>query len=186
MSSAESLNVLVQSWDAVLLIDEADVSDCLGALVVPTNHLGTDKPFSSLREMPWFLWLYEYLSITGVLFLTTNRIETFDEAFLSRFSIAIKYSELDVAGRQAIWQKFFSLAVSTKDLEGLVAKPFNGKSYHKNTVRIRLASSAYPELMFIYVSVRTAQALALSSDEPLGVEHVQVVLKAQEKLLDEF
>lgn len=63
----------------------------------------------------------------GVLFLTTNRIKTFDEAFLSRFSIgmsssfsvvsprlfrasAIKYPELDHAARRIIWHKFFELA----------------------------------------------------------------------------
>ncbi len=43
---------------------------------------------------------------------------------------AIKYPELDVAGRRAIWQKFFSLAdciVSAEDLENLAAKPFNGE-----------------------------------------------------------
>jgi hypothetical protein len=63
-----------------------------------------------------------------VLFLTTNRITTFDEAFLSRFSICtlhcrnvkqtdthycatgIKYSELDQAGRFSVWRKFFELA----------------------------------------------------------------------------
>ncbi len=63
----------------------------------------------------------------GVLFLTTNRIKTFDEAFLSRFSIgelqnslfvyteqstAIKYPELDRAARYTVWRKFFELAGS--------------------------------------------------------------------------
>lgn len=60
-----------------------------------------------------------------MLFLTTNRIKTFDEAFISRFSIgmmmshiqmrhlltsqftAIKYPDLDDAARRLIWKKFF-------------------------------------------------------------------------------
>jgi len=63
----------------------------------------------------------------GVLFLTTNRIQAFDQAFLSRFSIgsypsyqgslhyltsvkAVKYPELDVDARLTIWRKFFELA----------------------------------------------------------------------------
>jgi hypothetical protein len=63
----------------------------------------------------------------GVLFLTTNRIQAFDEAFLSRFSIgvlhpslvillltdsakAVKYPELDAEARLAIWRNFFELA----------------------------------------------------------------------------
>jgi hypothetical protein len=63
-----------------------------------------------------------------VLFLTTNRIKTFDDAFLSRFSICmqrppafssgvthsvmigIKYPELDQVGRYTVWRKFFELA----------------------------------------------------------------------------
>ena len=79
----------------------------------------------------------------GVLFLTTNRIKTFDEAFLSRFSIAIKYPELDVPGRAAVWSKFFTMAgckiisqddvatderqtIRQDDLVKLAEKAFNG------------------------------------------------------------
>ncbi|KAK0469259.1 P-loop containing nucleoside triphosphate hydrolase protein [Desarmillaria tabescens] len=148
---------LATAWDAVLLIDEADVF-----LEQRSLHELERNALVSVA-----LRVLEYHR--GVLFLTTNRIKTFDEAFLSRFSIAIKYPELDVAGRRAIWQKFFALAdcsVPENDLEELAAKPFNGRTI-KNMVR-------------------TAQALALSSDEPLGVKHVQVVLRAQEKFLDEF
>jgi len=62
----------------------------------------------------------------GVPFLTTIRIQTSDEAFLSRFSIdsssvpvyislkqsitAIRYPELDDSARLTIWRKFFELA----------------------------------------------------------------------------
>ncbi|KAK0451608.1 P-loop containing nucleoside triphosphate hydrolase protein [Armillaria borealis] len=148
---------LATAWDAVLLIDEADVF-----LEQRSLHELERNALVSVA-----LRVLEYHR--GVLFLTTNRIKTFDEAFLSRFSIAIKYPELDAASRQVIWQKFFSLAdcvVSPKDLEGLAAKPFNGRTI-KNMVR-------------------TAQALALSSDKPLGIEHVRVVVRAQEKFLDEF
>ncbi|KAG2064350.1 hypothetical protein BDR04DRAFT_1162645 [Suillus decipiens] len=134
----------------------------------------------------------------GVLFLTTNRIQAFDEAFLSRFSIAVKYSELDADARFIIWRKFFELAgcelwggsgrpedgqqspdefvklegqepqcyVSLSDLKELAAKPFNGRTI-KNLVR-------------------TAQALAMSLDEPLSLEHIKVVVEAQEKFLNEF
>ncbi|KAK0451616.1 P-loop containing nucleoside triphosphate hydrolase protein [Armillaria borealis] len=148
---------LATAWDAVLLIDEADVF-----LEQRSLHELERNALVSVA-----LRVLEYHR--GVLFLTTNRIKTFDEAFLSRFSIAIKYPELDVAGRRAIWQKFFSLAdctVSAEDLENLAAKSFNGRTI-KNMVR-------------------TAQALALSTDRPFGIEHIQVVSRAQEKFLDEF
>ncbi|KAK0499925.1 P-loop containing nucleoside triphosphate hydrolase protein [Armillaria luteobubalina] len=148
---------LATAWDAVLLIDEADVF-----LEQRSLHELERNALVSVA-----LRVLEYHR--GVLFLTTNRIKTFDKAFLSRFSIAIKYPELDAASRQVIWQKFFSLAdcvISLKDLEGLAAKPFNGRTI-KNMVR-------------------TAQALALSSDKPLSIEHVRVVVRAQEKFLNEF
>ncbi|PBK82389.1 P-loop containing nucleoside triphosphate hydrolase protein [Armillaria gallica] len=148
---------LATAWDAVLLIDEADVF-----LEQRSLHELERNAIVSVA-----LRVLEYHR--GVLFLTTNRIKTFDEAFLSRFSIAIKYPELDVAGRRAIWQKFFSLAdctVSAEDLENLAAKSFNGRTI-KNMVR-------------------TAQALALSTDRPFGIEHIQIVSRAQEKFLDEF
>ncbi|KAK0223734.1 P-loop containing nucleoside triphosphate hydrolase protein [Armillaria fumosa] len=148
---------LATAWDAVLLIDEADVF-----LEQRSLHELKRNALVSVA-----LRVLEYHR--GVLFLTTNRIKTFDEAFLSRFSIAIKYPELDVASRRTIWQKFFSLAhctVSGEDLENLAVKPFNGRTI-KNMVR-------------------TAQALALSTDSPFGIEHIQVVSRAQEKFLDEF
>lgn len=148
---------LATAWDAVLLIDEADVF-----LEQRNLHELERNALVSVA-----LRVLEYHR--GVLFLTTNRIKTFDEAFLSRFSITIKYPELDVASRRTIWQKFFSLAdctVSEEDLENLAMKPFNGRTI-KNMVR-------------------TAQALALSTGSPFGIEHIQVVSRAQEKFLDEF
>jgi len=48
----------------------------------------------------------------------------------------------------------------------LAKKPFNGRNI-KNIVR-------------------TAQALALSQDVPLGLRHLQVVVRSQEKFIQEF
>ncbi|KAG2115511.1 P-loop containing nucleoside triphosphate hydrolase protein [Suillus clintonianus] len=175
---------LATTWDAVVLIDEADVF-----LEQRSLHELERNALVSVA-----LRVLEYHR--GVLFLTTNRIQAFDEAFLSRFSIAVKYPELDADARLTIWRKFFELAgcelwggsgqpgegcldefvklegqepqcyVSLADLNELAAKPFNGRTI-KNLVR-------------------TAQALAMSSDETLSLEHVKVVVEAQEKFLTEF
>ncbi|KAG2143047.1 P-loop containing nucleoside triphosphate hydrolase protein [Suillus clintonianus] len=177
---------LATTWDAVVLIDEADVF-----LEQRSLHELERNALVSVA-----LRVLEYHR--GVLFLTTNRIQAFDEAFLSRFSIAVKYPELDADARLTIWRKFFELAgcelwggsgqpgdgrqspdefvklegqepqcyVSLADLKELATKPFNGRTI-KNLVR-------------------TAQALAMSSDEPLSLEHVKVVVEAQEKFLTEF
>ncbi|KAJ8596163.1 P-loop containing nucleoside triphosphate hydrolase protein [Rhizopogon salebrosus TDB-379] len=172
---------LATTWDAVVLIDEADVF-----LEQRSLHELERNALVSVA-----LRVLEYHR--GVLFLTTNRIQAFDEAFLSRFSIAVKYPELDADARLAIWRNFFELAgcelwggsgkpgdgrqspdefvrlegqepqcyVSLSDLKELAKKPFNGRTI-KNLVR-------------------TAQA-----DEPLSSEHVKVVVEAQEKFLTEF
>lgn len=55
-----------------------------------------------------FLRMLEYHS--GVLFLTTNVVRTLDEAFLSRFSIALTYPDLSKDKRKHIWASFLQLA----------------------------------------------------------------------------
>jgi AAA+ superfamily predicted ATPase len=42
----------------------------------------------------------------GILFLTTNRVETMDVAFQSRIHIAIQYNPLSPAVRRQIWENF--------------------------------------------------------------------------------
>lgn len=81
-------------WDAVLLLDEADV-------------LLEKRSFEDLRRngiVSIFLRMLEYFD--GILFLTTNRIETMDIAFQSRIHIAIKYPALTPDFRRQIWAKF--------------------------------------------------------------------------------
>ncbi|THU75303.1 hypothetical protein K435DRAFT_707390, partial [Dendrothele bispora CBS 962.96] len=133
----------------------------------------------------------------GVLFLTTNRIKTFDEAFLSRFSIAIAYPELDQAGRYVIWEKFFELAdckicdsaaeetennVLRVEVEELAQKPFSGLSSLCHCFLFVILNTGY----FRALKIRTAQALALSDSSPLKIEHVKTVVRAQEKFLSDF
>jgi hypothetical protein len=43
----------------------------------------------------------------GILFLTTNRVGTFDDAFMSRIHIVIAYKQLDQDDRIQIWKQFF-------------------------------------------------------------------------------
>jgi SpoVK/Ycf46/Vps4 family AAA+-type ATPase len=51
-----------------------------------------------------FLRLLEYFE--GILFLTTNRIDTIDPAFESRIHITMHLDNLDATGRQQIWHNF--------------------------------------------------------------------------------
>ncbi|KAK7453484.1 hypothetical protein VKT23_011761 [Stygiomarasmius scandens] len=119
---------LATSWDAVVLIDEADV-------FLEQRRLNELQRNSLVNAV---LRLLEYHR--GVHFLTTNRIAAFDPAFMSRISIAIKYPELDQSSRFTVWSNFFQLAgyeikdtadepnTFTRDVvEQLASKPFNGK-----------------------------------------------------------
>lgn len=62
----------------------------------------------------------------STLFLTTNRVETFDPAFISRFSIAIKYSELDTSARKAIWRRFLGTSSDWGKECCVGCRPFSG------------------------------------------------------------
>ena len=43
----------------------------------------------------------------GILFLTTNRVGHFDEAFMSRIHVSIGYERLDDSVRRQIWDNLF-------------------------------------------------------------------------------
>ncbi|KAL7915418.1 hypothetical protein GGI35DRAFT_436810 [Trichoderma velutinum] len=74
---------LANRWDCILLLDEADVF--LAAR--------TKEDFVRNGLVAVFLRVMEYYA--GILFLTTNRVGDFDEAFTSRIHISLYYPELD-------------------------------------------------------------------------------------------
>ncbi|KAK3983791.1 hypothetical protein QBC44DRAFT_386245 [Cladorrhinum sp. PSN332] len=73
---------LASRWGCILLLDEADVF--LSAR--------TKEDFIRNGLVAAFLRVMEYY--TGILFLTTNRVGDFDEAFTSRIHISLYYPEL--------------------------------------------------------------------------------------------
>ena len=83
---------LAELWDCVLLLDEADVF-----LARRTNN---DIKRNSLVSV--FLRVLEHF--TGVLFLTTNRVGAFDEAFKSRIHMSLYYPPLDAEKTWSIWK----------------------------------------------------------------------------------
>lgn len=86
---------LAQTWQAILLIDEADVF-----LAQRTAIDIVRNAFVSV-----FLRTLEYYQ--GIMILTTNRLEDFDEAFSSRIHLAIPYSLPDEQQRLVIWRNLF-------------------------------------------------------------------------------
>ncbi|KAJ4247113.1 hypothetical protein NW762_013251 [Fusarium torreyae] len=105
---------LAEKWGAVMLIDEADVYlERRQVTDLKRNSLvaGRAFPLISLRlrsgsdEFSVFLRCIEYYR--GVLFLTTNRVGQFDDAFISRIHVIIHYEKLTAEGRMKIWKQFF-------------------------------------------------------------------------------
>ncbi|KAK4165174.1 hypothetical protein QBC43DRAFT_351527 [Cladorrhinum sp. PSN259] len=86
---------LAERWGAVMLIDEADI------------YLERRRPGDIKRNglVSIFLRWVEYYK--GVLFLTSNRVGQFDDAFTSRIHVIIHYPPLSKEYRKKIWEGFF-------------------------------------------------------------------------------
>jgi len=120
---------VAHAWGAVLLLDEADVF-----LEARTIH---DIHRNALVSI--FLRLLEYFQ--GILFLTTNRVETFDDAFQSRIHVAIRYGELSLEARKKVFKMFIE---KVRVLEGAKIMQFKEADYDalaKNNLNGRQVNS---------------------------------------------
>ncbi|TKA70806.1 hypothetical protein B0A49_06344 [Cryomyces minteri] len=145
---------IAHSWGAVLLLDEADVF--LEKREVHDIHR------NALVSI--FLRLLEYFQ--GILFLTTNRVETFDDAFQSRIHVALRYGELTTKAKKAVWKLFLE---KVRAMEGVDTIPFKDSDYDtlaRHSMNGRQIKNA----------VRTAQALAVNESTKLSMEHIKRVL----------
>ncbi|KAI0967674.1 P-loop containing nucleoside triphosphate hydrolase protein [Xylaria arbuscula] len=143
---------LTQTWKAVLLLDEADVF-----MAKRTSSDITQNAIVSI-----FLRQLEYYQ--GILLLTTNRIESIDDAFQSRIHFCHIYKELDSVARKSIWLEFLKKAalvpniivdVSDDDVDELALRNINGRQI-KNIVNM-------------------TQSIALEEKCPLTVKEVSMV-----------
>ncbi|KAJ4289219.1 hypothetical protein N0V90_011561 [Kalmusia sp. IMI 367209] len=85
----EKIFDLAAQWEAILLIDEADV-------FLESRSKG--RGFNTERNA----------LVSGILFLTTNQIAQFDVAVQSRIHIALKYEQLNEAQTEAIFAQFLN------------------------------------------------------------------------------
>ena len=107
----------------------------------------------------------------GILFLTTNRVHAFDDAFLSRIHVALHFRELAPTARAQVWRAFLRRVgaadgVSADELAALAQREVNGRQI-KN-------------------AVRTASSLAASRAVPLCYAHLADTLDAKEEFTAEF
>lgn len=108
---------LAKAWGAILLLDEADVFlERRSTMDLVRNNL-----------VATFLRTLEYYQ--GILFLTTNRVGTFDEAFLSRIDVSVGFPALDHDSRVSLWLMFIKKL--EKERQNKIRVEFDVKYYIK-------------------------------------------------------
>ena len=155
-SSLSNVLEMATKWNAILLLDEADVF-----LEQRSAH---DLERNKLVSI--FLRILEYYE--GILFLTTNRVDNIDAAFQSRIHISMQYNELSTSSRRHVWNNFLTASSNAKkhsfgddELDKLASYKMNGREI-KNVLK-------------------TAQLLASKKGARLGYEHVKSVLAIEKR-----
>ncbi|KAI0000253.1 P-loop containing nucleoside triphosphate hydrolase protein [Xylariaceae sp. FL0662B] len=126
---------IAAACEAILLIDEADV--------FLERRCMRDMHRNAMVSV--FLRVLEYYD--GILFLTTHRVGTFDDAFTSRIHVPLRYSNLSEASRRIIWQNFCNrvpggVDISEEDLDVLAKHEINGRQI-KNIVKAAESLAAF-------------------------------------------
>ncbi|KAI0767681.1 hypothetical protein C8Q74DRAFT_1370418 [Fomes fomentarius] len=151
---------IATNWNAIVLIDEADV------------FLEKRSLHDMFRNAMVAVFLRHVEYYRGILFLTTNRVKAFDEAFLSRIHVALHFHELTKDARKQVWTAFLSKvgveasAFGEHFLDKLAERKVNGRQI-KN-------------------AVRTASSLAQRRGVQLSYKHLTDTLDAMEEFTEEF
>ncbi|KAK8029088.1 inactive ATP-dependent zinc metalloprotease FTSHI 3 [Apiospora marii] len=111
METLASVMELAEAWNAVLLLDEADV--------FLTERDNTNLSRNAITSV--FLRNLEYFQ--GIMLLTTNRLASFDPAFQSRIHFCLEYPDLAPEARAGIWRIFLSKITKSTDLDVQVGEP---------------------------------------------------------------
>lgn len=158
---------LASTWKAVLLIDEADV-------------FLEQRSMSDLQRnamVSVFLRALEYYS--GILFLTTNRVDTFDEAFRSRIHVPIRYTNLTFASRLRIWRNLCArvpggVDIDEEGMKKLAKHDFNGRQI-KNIIKAGESLAAFDSVKLDFAQLEQVTKLqgAFEKDlaDPGGVDY---------------
>jgi SpoVK/Ycf46/Vps4 family AAA+-type ATPase len=114
---------VAKRWGAILLLDEADIYMEYRQI----HDLNRNNMVAS------FLRALEFYE--GILFLTTNRIGTFDEAFLSRINLSIYYPDFTDEQREKIWNNYFDKI--EKEAGDDIHVPYSTKEYAIESTAVR-------------------------------------------------
>jgi SpoVK/Ycf46/Vps4 family AAA+-type ATPase len=130
-------------WDAIVLLDEADIylerratNDLKRNSIVSGELCVTGICYQLLTKATVFLRALDYFQ--GILFLTTNRVGAFDEAFMSRIHVQIGYDPLDDHARNAIWENNFRKLKEDHDAGGReIQHEWDAKEYVKKSKEVK-------------------------------------------------
>jgi AAA+ superfamily predicted ATPase len=144
------------SWDAILLLDEADVF----------LERRSFEDFKRNGTVSVFLRMLEYYE--GILIMTTNRIKLIDSAFQSRIHVAIEYDALDRRARRKVWANFIKQLKMDEDsedalmdhLEDMAEWEFNGRQIRNVMSTARSLAKAHGTASKLELSFKHIQAMA--------------------------
>ncbi|KIY02792.1 uncharacterized protein Z520_01257 [Fonsecaea multimorphosa CBS 102226] len=126
-----------QLWDAILLLDEADVF--LEARYC--NSLDRNELVSIFHHR-----LEHY---QGLMFLTTNRLSVIDPASKSRLDLVLPYHDPDVPSHRKVWVSFIQklgpgvTSIGDSDFDELAKEQLNGREI-KDLIKTALVLPAAP------------------------------------------
>jgi SpoVK/Ycf46/Vps4 family AAA+-type ATPase len=153
-AALEMILHVAAKWDAVLLLDECDV-------FLEKRDL---HDLARNGTVAVFLRLLEYFS--GVLFMTTNRVEIIDPAFDSRIHLSIRYPKLSQEARQRVWKTFLAANCPDSRL---------GENEVKEMAKLDLNGREIKNL------IKTAHLWATHEEEPLDINHCRSILKVTKR-----
>ncbi|KAI8635234.1 P-loop containing nucleoside triphosphate hydrolase protein [Xylariaceae sp. FL1651] len=146
-------------WQAVVLLDEADIF----------LEARTDNSSDRNALVATFLKELEYFS--GIVFLTTNRVGTFDKAMKSRIHLALGYTPPEFDVRRQIWTRYLSSVPADESavdagqvVDELAAAELNGRE--------------------IANAVNTARTMARFEGTSLALKHLETVLEVRQTFDD--
>lgn len=131
----ELLTVMFETasrWRAVLLIDEADI------------FLTERSTMNSQANALVSVFLRQLEEHECILILTTNLLQSFDKAIISRIHVALGYDQLKKDTRKELWRSSLQAETthedpvcSDKELDRLAEKELNGREVRDDSTAIR-------------------------------------------------
>ncbi|KAI0413977.1 hypothetical protein F5X98DRAFT_390342 [Xylaria grammica] len=147
---------LGKRWNAIVLLDEADV--------VMAQRSAVEIERNAIVAV--WLRMIEYFE--GVFFLTTNRHDVLDEAFKSRVNLTIHMPKLDSPQRAKVWENL--ITNNNTSSEGDIRWT---KEMFKELGKLEINGRTIKNIL------RTAEYFARSKQETLTASHVNEVIKVE-------